>query len=297
MSKDTNLWRIEVATTGTTVNAFEEALDPFCGAISWYATDNEQEWRIEGFTEKKPDPESLAQAMSAVAEALSVIVPEVSVVPVAPRDWVADSLRMFPPTDAGRYFIYGTHYVTPPPVGRIGICLNPGRAFGSGEHATTKGCLLAFDELARSLRFSNVLDMGCGSGILSIAMAKTWTAQVTAADVDVNCVLVSKNNIHNNAAARQVRVVRSNGYASPVIAANGPYGLIVSNILANPLCRFAVDLGRHLDKGGIAVLAGFIEEDANRVRAAHQRQGLRLLRSYKIDGWVTLVLERRAASG
>jgi ribosomal protein L11 methyltransferase len=298
MNKEAALWRIEVCATAESVNAFEEALDPFCEAISWFATDTEGEWRIEGFTERKPDGADLAAALSLVAGAFSIPVPEVTIIPVELRDWVAESLKMFPPTDAGRFFIYGTHYDTPPPAGRTSILLNPGRAFGSGEHATTMGCLLALNDLIGVKKFKKPLDMGCGSGILSIAIAKTWRVPVRAVDVDINAVLVARENARRNGVRPLVRASLSNGYTSPVVTQAGSYDLIVSNILANPLCQMAKGLGRVSRQaskgGGIVILAGFLKCDANRVYAAHYRQGFRLIRFYHIKGWCTLVLQRPA---
>lgn len=295
-NKSAGLWRIEVAATAASVNAFESALDPFCESISWFVTDNEGQWRIEGFTQGKPDGQALAAAMSAVAGEFSIAVPEVTVIPVTPRDWVADSLRLFPPSDAGRFFIHGAHYHMAPPRGRLSICLNPGRAFGSGEHATTMGCLLALSDLAGVRKFNRPLDMGCGSGILAIAMARAWARPVQAVDLDINAVLVARENCRRNGVLPLVRVSRSNGYHSPVVEKNGPYDLIVSNILANPLCRMAKKLGANARSpamgGGIVILGGFLEIDANRVYAAYHRQGFRLLRSYPIKGWRTLVLRR-----
>lgn len=298
MSNPENLWRVEVAATAESVNAFEEALDPFCEAISWFATDTEGIWRIEGFTQKRPDGAEMARALSAVADSFAIPVPEVSIIPVEPRDWVADSLRMFPPTDAGRFFIYGTHYDTPPPLARIPILLNPGRAFGSGDHATTMGCLLALNDLIGRKKFKRPLDMGCGSGILSIAIAKAWRVPVRAVDMDTHAVIVARDNIRRNGVAPLVRAMKSNGYSSPQVTQPGGYDLIVSNILANPLCRMAKQLAQTLrqstEGGGIVILAGFYDHDANRVYAAHYRQGFRLLRRYYINGWQTLMLERRA---
>jgi len=295
-NKSDGLWRVEVAATASSVNAFENALDPFCEAISWFATDSEGAWRIEGFTERKPEGAALAAAMSVVAGEFCIPVPEVTVIPVAPRDWIADSLRLFPPTDAGNFFIYGTHYDRALPQGRIPICLNPGRAFGSGEHATTMGCLLALSDLAGRRKFRRPLDMGCGSGILAIAIAKAWGIPVQAMDLDINAVLVAHENVRRNGVAPLVHVSRSNGYHSRGVKKRGPYDLIVSNILANPLCQMARKVGENSRSasrgGGIVILGGFLEIDANRVYAAYYRQGFRLLRSYHIKGWRTLVLRR-----
>jgi len=296
MTETANLWRVEISATAESVNAFEEALNPFCEAISWFATDSEGEWQIEGFSQSKPDGAALATALSVVADVFAIAVPAILIVPVAPRDWVADSLRMFPPTDAGRFFIYGTHYDTLLPVGRIPILLNPGRAFGSGDHATTMGCLLAISDLSGRRKFKAPLDMGCGSGILSIAIAKAWRVPVRAFDVDTNAVIVAKENNRRNGVAPLIRTSRSNGYGSPDVMQGASYDLIVSNILANPLCQMAKNMSRvarSSSMGGcIVILAGFLDCDANRVYAAYFSQGFRRVRSYHIKGWCTLVLKR-----
>ena len=138
--------------------------------------------------------------------------------------------------------------------------------------------------------------MGCGSGILSIALAKAWRVPVQAFDVDTNAVLVAKENIRRNGVAPLVRARRSNGYGSPEVKQAAPYDLIVSNILANPLCQMAKNMSRtsrNISMGGcVVILAGFLDCDVNRVYAAHYAQGFRLMRSYHIKGWCTIVLKR-----
>ena len=296
MTETANLWRVVISATAESVNAFEEALNPFCEAISWFETDSEGKWRVEGFSQSKPDVATLADALSVVASVFSITVPEIFIVTVAPRDWVADNLKKFPAINAGRFFICGTHYQAPLPVGRIPILLDPGRAFGSGDHATTMGCLLAISDLVGGRKFKKPVDMGCGSGILSIALAKAWRVRVRAFDVDTNAVSVAKENIRRNGVASLVRASRSNGYGSPEVKQAAPYDLIVSNILANPLCQMAKKMrqvSRNVSMGGcVVILAGFLDCDANRVYAAHYAQGFRLVRSYNIKGWCTFVLKR-----
>jgi ribosomal protein L11 methyltransferase len=119
---------------------------------------------------------------------------------------------------------------------------------------------------------------------------------VRAFDVDTNAVLVAKENIRRNGVAPLVRASRSNGYSSPEVKQAAPYDLIVSNILANPLCQMAKSvrlISRNIPMGGcVVILAGFLDCDANRVYAAHYAQGFRLVRSFHIKGWCTFVLKR-----
>ncbi len=292
MSEAGTQWRIEVAVSADTVQAFETVLEPFCEAISWFVTDSGDKWNIEGFCEQKPDSGVLAQAMSEVAAALGVELPRVLISRLAPRDWLGENLQMFPPIAAGRYFIHSTDYNSRVPPGRIGLALNPGRAFGSGEHATTMGSLVGLDWLARVRKFHHVLDMGSGSGILALAVAKTWRADVIAADIDPVAAMVSARNARQNRVAGLVRVICSRGYNSSVIVSARPFDLIVSNILANPLRRMSGVLVRCLAPGGIAVLSGFYRKDGARVLAAHRCHGMKLMRRIDIDGWQTLILRR-----
>jgi ribosomal protein L11 methyltransferase len=301
-----DLWRVEIAATRETVQAFEEAAEPFLDSVSWFIDGKQPNWHIEGFTEKKPDPGSMAAALAAAADNLGVSPPAISLSREPEKDWLIENLKLFPPHKIGRFFIYGTHYDCSPPAGALGICLNPGPAFGSGDHPTTMGCLLAIDQLARRRRFYRPLDMGCGSGILSIAMALAWKVPVTAADVDRRALATSRDNARRNRLLPRLRTVnlpvhcpvycpvRSDSYRCRAIAARGPFDLIVSNILALPLCRMAGGLARRLRPGGLAVLGGFLESDGNMVLAAHRQRGLGLVMRFAIEGWQTLVLERPA---
>ncbi|MEE8393055.1 MAG: 50S ribosomal protein L11 methyltransferase [Rhodospirillales bacterium] len=284
-------WRIEAAVSVDTVQAFEAVLEPFCEAISWFVTETGNGWHIEGFCQQKPDPDALAKVVSEAAGGLGVAAPNVLINRVKPRDWLADNLLMFPPIEAGRYFIHSTHYNDPVPPGRTGLTLNPGMAFGSGEHATTRGCLMAFDWLADDRRFGRVLDMGAGSGILAIAAARTWGAKVIAADSDPKAVMVSAQNASLNGISDLVRAVESDGYGAGEIVKGRPFDLIASNILANPLISMAGDLSASLAGGGVAVLAGFYQRDGEDVLAAHRSHGLKPIKRIDIEDWRTLVLE------
>jgi ribosomal protein L11 methyltransferase len=135
--------------------------------------------------------------------------------------------------------------------------------------------------------------MGCGSGILAIAMARLWpTAKVLAADVDAEAIRVTADNARRNGVATRIASVVSNGYQASAIHAGAPYDVIVANILANPLRAMAGDVTRALAPGGVAVLSGLLSRDAPAVLAAHRSRGLRLVSRIVIDDWATLVLSK-----
>ena len=293
MADAPTLWRIEVKAAEDAVATVEAALAPQCIAVSAFIDAASGRWRVEGIAGAEPDHEALA-ARLAEAFAARGPAPPATVEPLAPRDWVGDNLAGFPPLTVGRFHIRGSHVAGLPPAGAILLRLDAGQAFGTGEHASTKGCLIALDRLGRARRFRRPLDLGCGSGILALAMAKAWRVPVVAADIDADAVRVAEVNARLNGVARLVRVARGPGYRVPAIAAGAPYDLIVANILARPLAAMAGDLARHLSPSGVAVLAGLLARDVNWVMAAHRPFGLSLGRMLVLDGWATLVLVGRA---
>ena len=201
------------------------------------------------------------------------------------------NLEDFPAITIGRFFICGAHDPGAVAGGLIELRIDAATAFGSGRHASTAGCLAALGLLA-SRPISRPLDMGCGSGILALAMARLWRVPVMAADIDPEAVVVTRRNARRNRVGGLVRALSADSYRAPGIAARAPYDLIACNILARPLRRMAKDLARSLAPGGAAILSGFLEADANAVLAAHRLQGLRLIRRITIDGWQTLIVGR-----
>ena len=180
----TFLWRIEIRVPRAAVGAFEAALEPRCASVSAFMLDGDGEggdnedgdWRVEGFTGAEPDSDALARLFAKTAGTCGIETPKAKIQLVSPRDWLAKNLIDFPPRRIGRYFIHGSHDSQgegAPPAGSVAITLDAGAAFGSGEHPSTAGCLMALDRLARGRSFRRPLDMGCGSGILTLAMAGT----------------------------------------------------------------------------------------------------------------------------
>jgi len=191
---------------------------------------------------------------------------------------------------AGRYFIHGSHYRARPPAGTIALCIDAATAFGSGEHATTRGCLLALDALARRRRFARVLDMGTGSGILAMAAAKTWRRRVMARDIDAEAVRVAARNAAANGVGSLLDLRRADGYRG--LGSGQPFDLVFANILARPLVLMAPALARVLAPGGVAVVSGLLARQERAVLAAHRARRLRLRRRIRLAGWHSLVLAR-----
>ncbi len=293
MTALTFLWRIEIKVPQQTHQAFEDLFTTFSSAVTSFINEIDNSWRVEGFCDSEPDERRVNLALKNLAEIFEIEMPVARFDLVPPRDWIADKLADFPPLRIDRFFIFGSHVEEPPPAGTIPLALDAGTAFGSGEHASTEGCLRLMARLYRTRNFSRILDMGCGSGILSLAAAKLWQSPILASDIDDEAARVCQLNAERNGVGRFVQATCATGYGSLPVRNSAPYDLIVSNILARPLMNMAGDLSRHLvSDGGYAILSGLLERDGNRVLAAHRGFGLRLVRRITIRGWQTLLLRK-----
>ena len=291
----TFLWRIEIRVPAQAVDAFEAALKPFCMALSSMMIDPDAPdglWRVEGFSGADPDQWAILRAFAKAADDTGIDPPKPKIDLVPPTDWVAKNLTDFPPLSLGRYFIHGSHFEGVPPAGSVAIQLDAGPAFGSGEHPSTAGCLLALDRLARERRFRRSLDMGCGSGILTLALAKTWRAPVVACDIDDEAVRVTAANAARNGVNQLVLARSGPSYQTPAVAKAKPYDLIVANILGRPLKEMAGDLAAVLAPKGVCVLSGLFRRDGRLVIQAHRARGLRLIRTVILSDWITIVMGR-----
>jgi ribosomal protein L11 methyltransferase len=207
-------------------------------------------------------------------------------------DWVAVGLAALKPVFAGRFVVHSSHDRGKIPPGRLAIEIDAGQAFGTGHHGTTAGCLATLDRLARSRRFDNALDLGTGSGVLAIALAKLLRRPVLATDIDPLAVRIAAENAALNNAAHLVRTVTAPGVKHPAIRVRAPFDLIVANILAEPLVRLAPRLSPLLAPRGTLVLSGLLPHQRERVVAAYGAQGAKLETARTFDGWSVLVLTR-----
>ncbi|WP_119290619.1 50S ribosomal protein L11 methyltransferase [Azohydromonas sediminis] len=185
-----------------------------------------------------------------------------AIAPVPEADWVRQTQAQFAPVEITPAFWIVPSWHAPPPQAERMIRLDPGQAFGTGTHATTRMCLrwIATQPPARRARWRRVLDYGCGSGILAIAAALHGARDVDAVDIDAAAVEATRAN----AAANGVTV-----RAGPPELAQGRYALVLANILAQPLKLLAPLLAGHADAGGDLVLAGILERQADELRAAY----------------------------
>ena len=196
-------------------------------------------------------------------------------------DWVTMSQAGLQPIHAGRFTIHTPTYR--PDVGRINFEIDAGLAFGTGQHATTSGCLAALDKLEHDgARFANVADIGTGTGLLAFATLTLWPqARCIATDIDPVAVDVARDNAAINQVALghgegELLLAVADGMDSPVLAARAPFDLIIANILAGPLIELAPDFSKALAPGGSIILAGLLDTQADAVVAAYETLGLNL---------------------
>jgi ribosomal protein L11 methyltransferase len=251
---------------------------------------------VEIYFEHPPDQDGVRTLLRDIAgDAASE---RVAFSTVAARDWVAQSLAGLAPVPAGRFVVHGSHDRHRIPPNRIGVEIEAALAFGTGHHGTTRGCLLALDRILRRRRPRRVLDVGCGTGVLSIAAALATRRPVQAGDIDAVSVRVADNNIRRNHVGAYVRVVTANGLADRRMRTSAPFDLVFANILLGPLRRLATPIRRVAASGARVVISGLLSSQAAAALASYRACGFVLERRIVLDGWLTLVLahpKRRVA--
>jgi len=273
-----------------------EMLDPEETAVSAFEDEASGVWRLEIYFASDPD-EAVIRAL--LMEAVGAAAAEAAVFDtLTPRDWVANSLSGLRPVEAGRVLVHGAHdrAAVARRTNRIGIEIEAALAFGTGHHGTTLGCLLAIEAAIRRRRPARALDVGTGTGVLAIAIARLLHRPVDATDIDPVAVEVARGNAGLNRVGALVRPLVASGLRHPAIRAGRAYDLIAANILARPLIRLAPALAGALAPGGMLILSGLQARDVPGVLAAARAQGLALASRGDIEGWATLVLKRGGAA-
>lgn len=272
--------------------AFEALLERLGGAVAASEVEGGPRWRLVAHCAEEPDRAVLAVGLAVAAAMAGIAAPELCIEPVPDIDWVAEYQRNTRPMRIGRFFVYPSHRAGDVPEDAIPILLDAGRAFGTGSHESTAGCLRALDRLAAGgAEPARALDMGCGSGILAIAMARLWPeARLLACDNDPDAVAVAAENTARNGVEARIECVAGEGFAAPRIAAARPFAVIVANILAGPLTAMATDLAAALAPGGAAVLSGLLDTQADEVAAAYAGHGVSVSDRIVLGEWTTLLL-------
>lgn len=205
-------------------------------------------------------------------------------------DWIAKSLEGLKPVRAGRFIVHGSHDRDKVRVNDLAIEIEAGQAFGTGHHGTTAGCLEVIDEVVRSRKVRNALDLGTGSGVLAIAVRKLKHIPVLATDIDPVAVRVARENARSNGLIEGIEFRVAPGFHSTAFGQYGPFDLIIANILARPLMKMAPQLAAHLGPGGSVILSGILASQRWKVIAAYNGAGLAHVKTIWRNGWVTIHL-------
>ena len=211
------------------------------------------------------------------------------------KDWVAENQRSFRPFQVGPFWVHPSHVAEGIPAGLLPLRIDAGLAFGTGTHATTRGCLEMLATLDPA-ETRNTVDVGCGSGILAIAAAKLWQRPVIGGDNDSEAVDVAIENAGLNGVAPLCRFFTSVGLEARELSGAAPYDLIIANILAGPLMALVDSFAAATRPGGRVLLSGLLVEQAGLMLSTYKRRGFEFERRIDLETggawWRTLLLRK-----
>ena len=244
-------------------------------------------WEVGAYFSEKPDDISLA-LLAAVFQAEEFKISELPQI-----DWVSKVQRSLKPVVAGRFFVYGSHDSDKVPPDCEPLLIEASMAFGTGHHGTTKGCLLALEQLIKvGFKAKNVIDVGCGTAVLAMAAARVFSANVIASDIDSVAHSVAKLNIIANGLDQNIQCFEASGFAHEQIKTKNPFDLIFANILLAPLLGLATDISKYSLSGGYVVLSGILSEQAELVVNKYTGVGFSLSNQIEIGEWVTIIFRK-----
>jgi ribosomal protein L11 methyltransferase len=264
-------------------------------SVTTVETTDDGPWRVEALFDQEPNIAAIAAHLALLLGDEAPPAGALTLDTVPDTDWVALALDGLPAIRAGRFFLHGAHHARLRPANAIALTIEAGMAFGTGHHGTTRGCLLALDRLAKRRRYLNVIDVGCGTGVLALAAAKLWRQPVLGTDIDPVAIEVADANARANGLHGFFTGVAATGTAHPAIAARAPYDLVFANILAKPLIALAPSLARITQPDGRIILSGLLSGQRRAVEAAYRAQGWVPEHRDVLDNWVTLTLKTGAA--
>ena len=280
------IWKVILTTNN--VDASEESLS-HAGAGAVFITDSGNQKHIEAYFQTQPDLNRLEEVLPPHQNLAAEILP--------PLDWVSHSQTGLPVINQPPFFIFETLNRPERPNGLINIELQAGRAFGSGHHETTRGCLMMLDKLLKRTQPKHILDLGCGSGILAIALAKATHQKIKASDIDPEAINMTLRNSCLNHVRQLIKVYESDGF-NRLNNHQKSYDLIVANILTGTLKRLANELtqklapARYPNAGGSLVLSGILNTQQQQIVATMRQFGLRLQEKVILEEWTTLCFRR-----
>jgi len=256
------------------------------------------EWLLDAYVDAKPD-DALVARIKALVPSATDAKPQIEA--LEDEDWVTLSQAGLEPITEGRFHVHTASHAAAPPPGGVSFLINAGRAFGTGQHATTAGCLNMIDRLASSgHHFRNMIDIGTGTGVLAFAALTAFGSRMLATDIDPVSIDVARENAEVNGVPvgigpGNVEFLVADGLNERRLKARAPYDLIIANILAGPLIDMAADIAEATRPGGTIILAGLLDQQAQAVCAAYARHKCRLIERLERSEWPTLRLRKSSA--
>lgn len=288
------LYKLEFCCHKTHISLFEEVLgEEHLGLSTFEQKENPDQWNIEVLFDFSPNIQVLNYLVKEAAGKHAIEAPYLSLSLVPEIDWLSENRKAFPPLTIGNFYVYGSHHEDPIPHDKISFKIDAATAFGTGQHATTQGCLLALEKIKQQkYTVLQPLDLGCGTGILGMAMARLFNVNVVMSDCDIEAVEKATFNVPENYLTDKVTCYLSEGFQSEILKNKAPYDLVTANILADPLIHLASDMKKYISKGGIVILSGLLATQSEAVGNAYQAFSFKEIDRYPIDEWMTLVLMR-----
>lgn len=282
----------EPPAAGRIARALDETEAPQALSVSYFELGNGR-FEVSALYGERPDEATLSSLVAKAADGDAVTPLAIEEMPNA--DWVTVSQGQRQPVRAGRFLIHGSHDRENVTRNRFTIEIDANQAFGTAHHASTRGCLLMLDALAKRGRPDLVLDVGTGTGILAIAAARVFDRPVVATDNDPIAISIAEDNARKAHLTQQVHALVADGLAHPRLRRLKP-DLILANILAGPLYELAPSMARTLQPGGYLVLSGLTAAQAPALEARYGVLGFTREKRILLDDWATILLGRRNAS-
>ena len=301
-------WKVTLPCTRAEAERLKENITQFAGMDSPPVLMTSEpdpkrpnEWRLDAYFELAPT-RSDVDLLHTLAPSSAAT--DATIEKLEPTDWVTLSQQGLEPIHAGRFYVHTPAHRGTAPEDATAFEIDAGRAFGTGQHETTTGCLIALDRLkASGARVSNLADIGTGTGLLAFAAMSLWpAARAAASDIDPVAIEVAAENAEVNGvktgrARGQAELIVAPGLDHPRLKERAPYDLLIANILAGPLIELAPSLAGALEPGGRLILAGLLDSQADAVSAAYRRQGMMAAGRIDRDEWPTLMMRKRRSAG
>jgi ribosomal protein L11 methyltransferase len=301
-------WKVQFPCTRAEAEAIHEddewlaSLDPMPSIVAdEVEAFNDNKWQLNAYFAGKPT-KAVIKAIQGRLNSAANTKPVVEKLPDA--DWVVMSQQGLNPVHAGRFYVHTSSNKGNLPEGATPFLIEASRAFGTGGHETTSGCLMMLDSMKRAgKRFDVIADIGTGTGLLAFAAHSLWPkAYLTASDIDPISVDVTAdnarvNNVPCGVSQGQLALCAAEGTAHPLIASRAPYDLVTANILAGPLIELAPSIAQIIDDGGALILAGLLNTQAEAVLRAYRLHGFRLQKRVDCGDWPCLWLVKRRVYG